>query len=386
MNNEMIHLNNVSQSTKGNLANCAIEKQVVYVGMSGGVDSSVSAAILKDAGYDVHGVFIRVWSPPWMPCTQEDDQKDAEKVAAHLSIPFEVLDLSETYKKEIVDDMIAGYAAGRVPNPDVLCNRYVKFGGFLEYALSKGADLIATGHYARVAPPEKGFLFKKDCNMHRLLRGIYADKDQSYFLWTLGQHELAHALFPIGGYTKPEVRVLAEAYRLPTAKRKESQGLCFIGHINVKEFLSHYIEPKEGSVLDREGEVIGVHSGAYFFTLGQRHGFTITKKGTDDTPYYVVAKNIEKNTLTVAHKSNMVHWETKKTRIGATHWIGNTPKEGKRYGAQIRYQGNTLSCVLEHVSNTETIVRFRTPVLSVPGQSLVIYDGDICMGGGKVIA
>ncbi len=278
---------------------------IVYVGMSGGVDSSVSVALLQDAGYDVRGVFIRVWSPPWMPCTQEDDRKEAEKVAAHLGIPFEVLDLSETYKKEIVDDMIAEYAAGRIPNPDVLCNKHVKFGGFLAYALSKGADFVATGHYARVASPEKGRLFKKGHSAYQLLRGKDNNKDQSYFLWTLGQDALARTLFPIGGYTKPEVRALARDYNLPTATRKDSQGLCFIGHIDLKEFLSHYIEPKEGSVLNGTGDVIGHHDGAHFFTLGQRHGFTITKKGTDDAPHYVVAKDIKENTITVAHEPDM---------------------------------------------------------------------------------
>lgn len=358
---------------------------VVFVGMSGGVDSSVSAALLQEAGYDVRGVFIRVWSPPWMPCTQEDDRKEAEKVARHLRIPFEVLDLSEMYKKEVVDDMIAEYAAGRVPNPDVLCNKYVKFGGFLKYALSQGADFVATGHYTRITSPRKSGFFKKGSREHRLLRGKDANKDQSYFLWTLGQSELSRALFPVGGYKKSEVRALAKEFKLPTATRKESQGLCFIGHIDVKEFLSQYIEPKEGNVVNRDGQVIGIHDGAHFFTLGQRHGFTITKKGTNDAPYYVVAKDMEKNTITVAHEPDMARWETKEMHIDAIHWVGEAPKEGKKYEAQTRYRGKTFPCTLKHVSESEALVSFHTPVLAVPGQSLVVYHGDVCMGGGKVI-
>jgi tRNA-specific 2-thiouridylase len=372
-------MNNIVQSTKTDFVDCTMKMPIVYVGMSGGVDSSVSAALLQEAGYDVRGVFIRVWSPPWMPCTQEEDRKEAEKVAAHLDIPFEVLDLSETYKKEIVDDMIAEYAAGRVPNPDVLCNKHVKFGGFLAYALSKGADFVATGHYARVASPEKG------SDEYRLLRGKDTNKDQSYFLWTLGQKELSQALFPVGGYEKSEVRALAKEFNLPTAARKESQGLCFIGHIDLKEFLSHYIDPREGNVLSKDGEIIGVHDGAHFFTLGQRHGFTITQKGTDDAPYYVVAKDMANNTLTVAHEPDMTHWETKEIRIGAIHWAEEVPKEGKTYGAQTRYRGKVISCTLKHISKDETLVSFRTPVLAIPGQSLVVYDDDTCMGGGKVI-
>ncbi len=353
--------------------------------MSGGVDSSVSASLLQEAGYDVRGVFIRVWSPSWMPCTQEDDRREAEKVATHLDIPFEVLDLSETYKKEIVDDMIAEYASGRVPNPDVLCNKHVKFGAFLEHALREGADFVATGHYARIASPEKRGFFKKGSDEYRLRRGKDANKDQSYFLWTLGQNELSRVLFPVGGYEKSEVRALAKEFDLPTATRKDSQGLCFIGHIDLKEFLSYYIDPKEGSVLDREGNHIGVHDGAHFFTLGQRHGFTIIKKGTDDAPHYVVAKNMKENTITVAHEPDMAHWETKEMRIDAIHWTGIAPKEGKKHGAQIRYRGEVIPCTLEHISENETLVSFRAPNLAVPGQSLVVYDGDVCMGGGKVI-
>jgi tRNA-specific 2-thiouridylase len=392
MDETMTNISTTNQSTSTKYQKHCIARTdlaiqpVVFVGMSGGVDSSVSAALLQEAGYDVYGVFIRVWSPPWMPCTQEDDRKEAEKVAMHLGIPFEVLDLSETYKKEIVDDMIAEYAAGRVPNPDVLCNKYVKFGEFLAYALSKGADFVATGHYARAASPEKSGFFKKKRDIHQLLRGHDTNKDQSYFLWTLGQKELSQALFPVGGYKKSEVRALAKEFNLPTATRKESQGLCFIGHIDLKEFLSHYIDPKEGNVFSKDGQIIGIHDGAHFFTLGQRHGFTITQKGTDDAPYYVVAKDIINNTITVAHEPDIAHWETKEMRIGAIHWVGEVPKEGKKYGAQTRYRGKVIPCTLKHVSKSEALVFFRTPVLTVPGQSLVIYNGDVCMGGGKVIA
>ncbi|NTV44145.1 MAG: tRNA 2-thiouridine(34) synthase MnmA [Candidatus Yonathbacteria bacterium] len=364
----------------------------IFVGLSGGVDSSVSAALLKEAGYDVTGVFIRVWSPEWMACTQKDDEKSARAVAEYLNIPFRTLDLSETYKREIVDDMIATYTAGRVPNPDALCNRYIKFGGFLSWALEQGADMIATGHYARVEPVRRSpcdRLFRPfgthDERPVRLLRGSDTNKDQSYFLWTLGQHELKHALFPVGGYTKPEVRALAQVFGLPTAERKDSQGLCFIGHIDLKEFLGHYIEPKTGDVLDKDGRVIGHHDGAHLLTIGQRHGFLVTAKTPDDTPYYVVAKNMTENTITVAHEPEKEPWETRDITITDMRWVGQSPIVGKQYTAQIRYRQKPVGCRVIDMSDTTTSVRFDAPILSVPGQSFVLYDGNICLGGGIIL-
>jgi len=365
----------------------------VFVGLSGGVDSSVSAALLCDRGYDVTGVFIRVWSPPWMVCTQKEDEKSAREVAEYLGIPFRVLDLSDTYKREIVDNMIAAYASGRTPNPDVLCNRHIKFGGFLSWAIAEGADVVATGHYARVAPIKRGWVARMlrpqgaTSVPFALLRGVDKNKDQSYFLWTLGQHELKHALFPVGGYTKPEVRAIATTYGLPTATRKDSQGLCFVGHVDMKEFLGHYIEQKTGDVLDRDGRIIGYHDGAHLLTIGQRHGFIITEKTPDDTPYYVVSKDVAKNTITVAHEGEKALWEMRDVDVENISWTGNAPVIDRRYTAQIRYRQNPMPCVVKNIDFTKKTasIYFNEALIFAPGQSLVFYDTDICMGGGIIM-
>ncbi len=370
-----------------------IQKKKVFVGVSGGVDSSVSAALLKDQGYDVVGVFIRTWTPEWIECTWRDERRDSMRVCAHLDIPFLECDAVDAYKKGVADYMISEYRAGRVPNPDVMCNREVKFGAFWEFAKARGADFIATGHYARITKGDSGELkvesYKvksKNENPNSLLATSYhlqagADsaKDQSYFLWTLNKEDLSHTLFPIGHLEKSDVRKLAEKYRLPTATKKDSQGVCFIGEIDMKEFLKHYIETSPGTVLDESGAVIGNHDGAFLFALGERHGFTITKKGSDDPRYFVVAKDMEKNTITVSenppHESKESH--TTYTLIRTNMRI--IPDFQKRYKAQIRYHGEFFD--VKVLDNTLT---FLQPLLISPGQSVVVYDGDLCLGGGII--
>ena len=268
-------------------------KGKVFVGLSGGVDSSVSAALLKEHGYEVVGVFIKVWQPPFLECTWKEDRLDAMRVAAQLDIPFMTFDLEKEYKESIVDYMVAEYKAGRTPNPDVMCNKTIKFGAFLEKAKEMGADFVATGHYAQNV--------EKDGEQY-LLKGNDNEKDQSYFLWTLTQAQLKYILFPIGEHKKSEVRKLAEKFDLITATKKDSQGLCFIGKLDMKDFLKEFIEEKRGDVLNTDGAVIGYHDGAVYYTLGQRRGFIITQKTPEDIPYYVVAKDIEQNTITVSHK------------------------------------------------------------------------------------
>ncbi len=269
----------------------------VYVGMSGGVDSSVSAAILKEQGYDVTGVFIKVWQPDSTDCGWKDERRDAMRVAAVLDIPFKTFDFSEKYKKEVVDYMISEYKAGRTPNPDVMCNRYVKFGSFLEQAIADGVDYVATGHYAQnIYDDKKG--------VYEMLEGADSNKDQSYFLWTLTQVDLEHALFPVGGFQKDEVRKLAEKYKLPVFDKKDSQGVCFIGHLDMKEFLKEHISVKKGDVLDTDGNVIGEHDGVELYTEGERHGFKVFVKRTDNEPYYIVKKDLNSNTLTVQAESD----------------------------------------------------------------------------------
>ncbi len=351
------------------------KKGTVFVGLSGGVDSSVSAALLKNEGYKVVGVFIRTWTPDFIDCTWRSERRDAMRVAAHLDIPFLECDLEKEYKEGVADYMIREYKEGRTPNPDVACNREVKFGAFWKWAKAKGADYIATGHYAQN---------KIQKNSNTLQMGADPAKDQSYFLWTLQQEDLAHILFPVGGFKKPYVRKLAEKYGLPTAEKKDSQGVCFLGPLDMKDFLSHYIHPKKGVVLDRDGMVIGEHDGAVFLTLGTRHGFTVTKKTATEAPYYVVAKDILKNTVTVSHEKLSL-LDTAGSTISLTHtnWISGIPGS-KKYRAQIRYHGEFLPVTIAVTGETSADIIFKKPELVSPGQSIVIFDGAVCVGGGVV--
>ncbi|MDP9249304.1 MAG: tRNA 2-thiouridine(34) synthase MnmA [bacterium] len=354
-------------------------RRVVFVGLSGGVDSAVSAALLQKEGYEVVGVFIKTWHPEFLECNEEDERRDAMRVAAHLDIPFLTFDFEKVYKKEVADYMISEYKAGRTPNPDVMCNKEVKFGAFLRKALAMGADFVATGHYAQ----NKNF---------SLVKGADPSKDQSYFLWTLRREQISKILFPIGHIKKAEVRKLAKNRKLPVAAKKDSQGICFLGPVDLKEFLKHYIKEKLGKVLNEQGEEIGRHNGVVFHTLGERHGFTITKKSPADGPYYVVGKDIKKNILLVSQNSPLSNFNIlTKYKIHHANWISGLPKPDKKYTAQIRYHGEFLSCRVKIFSHNKAEVVFQAPAsgssakaLAAAGQSLVIYDRDICLGGGVV--
>jgi tRNA-specific 2-thiouridylase len=353
--------------------------KTVFVGVSGGVDSSVSAALLKDQGYNVVGVFIRTWTPDFIECTWRDERRDAMRVCAHLGIPFLECDAEAEYKKEVADYMIEEYKKGNTPNPDVMCNREVKFGVFWSFAKAHGADYIATGHYA-ICDKENSFSLKQSPDK---------SKDQIYFLWTLTQDDLSHTLFPIGHLQKTEVRKIAEKYMLPTATKKDSQGVCFLGPLDMKDFLKHYIETKKGNVLNEKEEIIGIHDGAVFFTLGERHGFIITKKQDNDLPLYVVSKDIEANTITVSHKLDLEQNDNSELHRTAlccnTNWISMLPENGKQYTAQIRYHGELFNCKVEVKENNTARISFDKNILVDKGQSIVFYDGDICLGGGVVI-
>ena len=349
----------------------------VFVGMSGGVDSSVSAAILKRAGYEVTGVFIKVWQPDWMECNWREDRLDAMRVAATLDIPFFTLDLEKEYKRDVVDYMIAEYKAGRTPNPDVMCNKSVKFGGFYDWAMERGADFVATGHYSRIVG-------------QALLAGSDPNKDQSYFLWNIRTDQLPRILFPIGDIEKPEVRKLARKFKLPNADKKDSQGLCFIGKVDIKEFLSHYMEPKAGNVLDEEGNVIGHHDGVFFLTIGERHGFFIDKKTPHDEPYYIVAKDLENNTITVSNKDKRGRLGQAKTlvRLEKTNWMSGTPVVNKKYSGRARYRQPLEPLVFTSINEKEKTaeIDFDKPQNALtPGQSLVVYEGQVCLGGGIIL-
>lgn len=348
------------------------KKLKIFVGMSGGVDSSVSAALLKKAGHDVTGVFIKVWQPDWIECNWKEERIEAMRAAAHLDIPFVTLDLEKEYKQGVIDYMITEYSAGRTPNPDVMCNREVKFGAFWQWAQKQGADYVATGHYAR---NENG----------SLLVGLDSNKDQSYFLWTLNQNDLNHIMFPIGGYAKAEVRALARKFKLPNAEKKDSQGLCFIGKIDIKDFLAHYTKDnpasKAGKVLNEKGEVIGTHPGSLFFTLGERHGFEIDAKHKtpNDAPVFVISKDTKANTITVGThmKEGNVH------RISRVNWSNQIPKIGESLQARSRYRQTLQHITITSIANSTAEIEFiDTPDFLTPGQSLVIYKGEACVGGG----
>jgi tRNA-specific 2-thiouridylase len=402
-----------------------MKKRVVFVGISGGVDSAVSAALLLKQGYEVVGVFIKTWHPDFLVCNEEEERRDAMRVAAHLNIPFLTFDFEDVYKKEVADYMIREYRAGRTPNPDVMCNKEVKFGAFLKKALSMGADFVATGHYAQnklqrknskdfgvfaLGDTGQGTHDSKNFLIFSLLKAKDPSKDQSYFLWTLKQEQLKKILFPIGHLKKIEVRKLAKEFNLPVAEKKDSQGICFLGAVDLKEFLKHYIKPKKGKVLNELGEEVGFHTGAVFYTLGERHGFTITKKSSTDRAFYVTGKDVKKNILYVsqnakqllshgshsnlnvvdepniayAEESTALHF----VKIKETNWINDIPKINKTYTAQIRYHGELLPCQIKMVGskqNQRAEIIFQKPILVASGQSCVLYDKEVCLGGGVVV-
>lgn len=352
------------------------ERKTIFVGLSGGVDSSVSAALLKEQGFDPVGAFISVWQPDWMACSQTDDRRDALRVSAHLNIPFVDIDAVDSYKQQVVDYMVEEYKRGRTPNPDIMCNKHVKFGVFFNEAMAQGADMIATGHYCRHIEIN---------GEHALYKGVDSAKDQSYFLWAISQEQLKKTLFPIGEYEKPFVRELAEKFTLPTASKKDSQGLCFIGKLDLKEFLSHLVpQQSKGDVLSAEGDVIGHHDGALFFTIGQRHGFTITKKTPNDTPYYVIHKDIENNTITASQTPDTSDQQAT-IQIEQTNWIREVPKEGDTFDARFRYRQQLTPVTIRSLSHATATIEFKTPQSLVPsGQSLVLYKEDECIGGGII--
>lgn len=353
----------------------ALLKKKVFVGLSGGVDSSVAAALLARQGCDVTGVFIKVWQPDWLECPAKDDRLDAMRSAAHLGIPFATLDLTGEYKKEVVEYMIAEYRAGRTPNPDVACNRRIKFGGFARYALSNGADFVATGHYARIRDG-------------RLLRGADENKDQSYFLWTLAEDDLRRTLFPVGELKKPDVRKLAKKFGLPTADKKDSQGLCFMGKVDVKEFLSRFVPAgRRGAVLDRAGKEIGSHPGALFFTLGERHGFTVSGRAGGGAPHYVIAKDMERNTITVSprREDGTLPLAARRVAIKGENWVrGAPPPPGKKCAARLRYRAPLEPCRVVSRPGASFALFDEPQSAATPGQSLVVYDGEECLGGGVI--
>ncbi|HEY6019759.1 MAG TPA: tRNA 2-thiouridine(34) synthase MnmA [Candidatus Paceibacterota bacterium] len=335
----------------------------VFVGLSGGVDSATSAALLQQQGHDVTGVFIRIAIDGY-PCTAGEDKLDAMRVAAHLQIPFVEIDLSEQYKQKVFDESVKAFARGRTPNPDTLCNKEIKFGLFFNWCMSHGADLIATGHYAQV---RDGLLYK----------GTDPEKDQSYFLWAVPQAQLAKTIFPIGHLHKTEVRKLAATFGLPNAARKDSQGLCFLGPVSIDDMLSKELAPTPGNVVDEAGAVVGKHEGAVRYTLGQRHGFALFAHSPTTPPHYVVGKNIKHNTITVSINKFPQHATTTEITLTDTNAIG--PHKSGTYLARYRYRQELIPAELR-----DGKILLQQPHYVPVGQSLVLYDGERCLGGGSV--
>jgi tRNA-specific 2-thiouridylase len=351
-----------------------MKRKKVFVGLSGGVDSSVSAALLLEQGYDVVGVFIKVWHPDFMVCNWEEERIDAMRVAAHLGIPFLTCDAEGVYRDAVAKYFIDSYRQGYTPNPDVLCNKEIKFGVFLDFALAHGADYVATGHYAQVDHNVKLPLLK---------RGVDVTKDQSYFLWTLTHKQLNMTLFPVGHLPKSDVRDLALKYQLPTASKKDSQGICFLGQVDIPDFLSHYIELNEGMVKLEDGTAIGKHSGAFVYTIGQRHGFTITHKDYAGTIFYVLDKDISTNTIVVSTNAPRTE-KGDGIQLHKCVFRGDI-KVGDRFEAQNRYRQTPFRIVVSSLTEDGCVITPEETIEApAKGQSCVLYQGEVCVGGGII--
>ncbi|WP_193164322.1 tRNA 2-thiouridine(34) synthase MnmA [Microbulbifer hainanensis] len=356
------------------------QPQRVIVGMSGGVDSSVAALLLMQQGYQVEGLFMKNWDEDdgTEYCTAKADLADAEAVCARLGIKLHTANFAAEYWDHVFEYFLAEYKAGRTPNPDILCNREIKFKVFLEYAEMLGADAIATGHYTR----------RKDMGGHTyLLKGLDPNKDQSYFLHAVGEAEFAKSLFPIGELEKPEVRRIAEEHGFVTHDKKDSTGICFIGERRFKDFLEQYLPAQPGDMETPEGEVMGRHAGLMYHTIGQRQGLGIGGvKGAGEQPWYVVGKDLERNVLLVAQGAHHPLLYATGLEATQTHWInGAAPAEEFRSKAKTRYRQPDQDCTVRVLENGDLRVEFDEPQRAItPGQSLVLYDGEICLGGAVI--
>jgi tRNA-specific 2-thiouridylase len=360
-------------------------KKKVIIGMSGGVDSSVSAWLLKEQGYEVIGLFMKNWEDDDDSeyCSTRQDWIDAVSVADVLGIDIEAVNFAAEYKDRVFAEFLREYQAGRTPNPDVLCNAEIKFKAFLDHAMKLGADLIATGHYARVRENAAG--------KFELLKAVDASKDQSYFLHRLNQAQLANTLFPLGEIHKTEVRKIADKLQLPNATKKDSTGICFIGERPFREFLSRYLSHKPGPIKTPEGDIVGEHVGLSFYTLGQRKGIGIggvkshqNADGSSDA-WYVAKKDVENNTLYVVQGHDHPWLLSPTLSTDQISWVAGHAPDTSALSAKTRYRQADVPCTFHSDSDTTFSLAFDTPQWAVtPGQSAVLYDGDICLGGGII--
>ncbi|MBL7013057.1 MAG: tRNA 2-thiouridine(34) synthase MnmA [Candidatus Marinimicrobia bacterium] len=349
----------------------------IIVGMSGGVDSAVAAYLLKKDGYDVEGIFMKNWNED-DDCPAEEDFKDALMVAETIGIPLHSVNFAKDYWDNVFKTFLDEYSIGRTPNPDILCNKEIKFKAFLDYCLDLGADQIATGHYAKIVQSSHGF---------ELHKGDDENKDQSYFLYTLGQNALSKSLFPLASLTKNQIRHIAKDQKLPVYNKKDSTGICFIGERDFKSFLSTYLPANPGSIVKVDGTIIGKHDGLMYYTLGQRQGLGIGGgHGEKNAPWYVSDKSMDTNELIVVQGKN--HPDLFHTSLTASqlHWVsGKTPESLNNWSAKIRYRSPDASCQVEHLSMDRVQVTFNQPQFAIaPGQSIVFYNKTQCLGGGVI--
>ena len=350
--------------------------------MSGGVDSSVSALLLKQQGYEVEGLFMKNWEEDDTEeyCSAAVDLADAQQVCDKLNIPLHTVNFSSEYWDYVFEYFLHEYRSGRTPNPDIMCNREIKFKAFLDHAQTLGAARIATGHYVRS---------KVQDDESQLLKGQDTDKDQSYFLYALNQHQISHALFPIGELEKSEVRTLAEKHDFSVFDKKDSTGICFIGERKFKDFLQRFIPAQPGVIESIDGETLGKHSGLMYYTIGQRQGLGIGgTAGGSESPWYVVEKRLAANILVVAqghHHPDLYH---SLCTIGELHWINDrTIEPPYACSAKIRYRQQDETCEIINIEGTNAVVKFEKPQRAItPGQALVFYQQDICLGGGTIKA
>lgn len=355
-----------------------IKRDKIIVGLSGGVDSAVSALLLKQNSWDVEALFMKNWDEDDTDeCHAAEDLTQAQRTADILDIPLHTVNFSSEYWNSVFTHFLSEYHSGRTPNPDVLCNKEIKFKAFMDHAKTLGAQYIATGHYADIESSADGY---------HLIQSHDQDKDQTYFLYLLEQKRLAHTIFPVAHLYKREVRQLAKQYKFPCHDRKDSSGICFIGERRFSNFLAQYLPQHEGDIIDEHGRVIGKHSGCWYATIGQRRGLGIggTKSGTSK-PWYVVEKDIERNTLTVVQNANHPLLFHSKLQACDIHWINQLAKESESLECRIRHRQPLQKCTIRFVGDQDIIIDFEQPQRAIsPGQSAVLYRQRECIGGGII--